>query len=215
MSAREAELLLIRQIRQGDATAWNDLIARYEGRLLAFVEVRLRNRAASEDVVQETLLGFLNSLPNYDTSQPLESYLFSIAAHKLTDHLRREGRRPTLPLSSNRSSDSWQPAASARAASSMARSGERHSWESKALIEALRQQIDRMRERGDWTKLKCLELLLVRGWGNKQAATELNISEQQVANFKSDFLQRLKQLVRQQNLPLEIFPELYELPDAK
>ena len=44
-------------------------------------------------------LGFLNSLPNYDGRRPLESYLFSICAYKLTDHLRREGRRPAVPLS--------------------------------------------------------------------------------------------------------------------
>ena len=48
--------------------------------------------------MQETFIGFLTSLPNFDERRPLEGYLFSIAAHKLTDYLRREGRRPTLPL---------------------------------------------------------------------------------------------------------------------
>lgn len=42
------------------------LTARYEGRLLAFVESRIRNRSTSEDIVQEAFIGFLNSLPNYD-----------------------------------------------------------------------------------------------------------------------------------------------------
>ncbi|MBW3598564.1 MAG: RNA polymerase subunit sigma-70, partial [Planctomycetes bacterium] len=55
--ATEADNLLIARIRQGDSTAWNDLIARYEGRLLAFVESRLGSRAPSEDVVQETFIG--------------------------------------------------------------------------------------------------------------------------------------------------------------
>ena len=87
----QSDSLLIQQIRQGEADAWSELIARFEGRLLAYVDSRLRNRTASEDVVQETFVGFLTSLPNYDSRRPLESYLFSIAAHKLTDHLRREG----------------------------------------------------------------------------------------------------------------------------
>ena len=94
------DMLLVEQIRAGAPDAWNTLIAQYEGRLLSFVDSRLRRRASSEDVVQETFIGFLTSLPNYDTRRPLESYLFSIAAHKLTDYLRREGRRPALPLSS-------------------------------------------------------------------------------------------------------------------
>jgi RNA polymerase sigma-70 factor (ECF subfamily) len=174
------------------------------------VEGRLGRRTAGEDVVQETLLGFLNSLPNYDESRPLESYLFSIAAHKLTDHLRREGRRPALPLSPTNSSDDWQPPARGRAVSSMMRSGERRDLEATALVEAMREQICRMRERGDWMKLKCLELIIVRGWANKDIAMELGITEQQVANYKSDFLGRLRQLVARQNLPDDVFPELRE-----
>ena len=92
--ASDADQLLIERISQGDSQAWEDLIARYEGRLLAFVESRIRNRSTSEDIVQETFIGFLNSLPNYDRRRPLEGYLFSICAYKLTDVLRREGRRP-------------------------------------------------------------------------------------------------------------------------
>src|SRR5688572_831726 len=98
MPVSEADLLLVKRIREGDQGAWRDCIARYEGRLLAFVNSRLRNRTTSEDVVQETFIGFLIGLPNYDERTPLESFLFSIAAHKLTDVLRRLRRRPVLPL---------------------------------------------------------------------------------------------------------------------
>src|SRR3954447_25336686 len=94
----ESERLLIKQIRQGDARAWDTLISRYEGRLLAFVQRRLRDRATSEDVVQETFVGFLNSLPNFDERRELQTYLFTIASHKLTDHLRRSGRHPMKSL---------------------------------------------------------------------------------------------------------------------
>src|SRR5437588_4682348 len=90
----EADRLLILEIRRGDPRAWENLIARYEGRLLAFVERRLHDRAASEDVVQETFIGFLNSLPHFDDRRELQTYLFTIASHKLTDHLRRVGRHP-------------------------------------------------------------------------------------------------------------------------
>src|SRR5947207_12283208 len=95
----DSDRLLVQQIRQGDSRAWEGLIARYEGRLLAFVERRIRDRAASEDVVQETFVGFLNSLPNFDDRRELQTYLFTIASHKLTDHLRRSGRHPLKSLS--------------------------------------------------------------------------------------------------------------------
>src|SRR5438270_2754532 len=95
----ESDRLLIQQIRQGDPRAWDALIARYEGRLLAFVQRRLRDRSSSEDVVQETFVGFLNSLPNFDDRRELQTYLFTIASHKLTDHLRKAGRHPLRPAS--------------------------------------------------------------------------------------------------------------------
>jgi RNA polymerase sigma-70 factor, ECF subfamily len=205
------DALLVDEIRRGKPDAWNRLIAEYEGRLLSFVESRLRRRSSSEDVVQETFIGFLTSLPNYDRRRPLESWLFSIAAHKLTDHLRREGRRPALPLSSTSASDGQRELpGSGRAASSIARSGERRELEEAALAEALREQIDHWRERGDWQKIKCMELLFTRGVPNKEVAECLGVSEQQVANFKFDFLARLRTLVGRSELNEDVFPELYE-----
>ena len=207
----QADSLLIRRIRAGEAQAWSELIARYEGRLLAYVESRLRNRAASEDVVQEAFIGFLTSLPNYDSRRSLESYLFSIAAHKLTDLLRREGRRPTLPLMpGSASGDSWEPSGKARHPSSIARSGERRGLESSALTAAITAQIDHWRRRGQWDKLKSAELLFVRGYPNKEVAARLNLSEQTVANHKFEFIAKLRTAVRKLALSEDVFPELHE-----
>jgi RNA polymerase sigma-70 factor, ECF subfamily len=208
---KESDNLLIDRIRAGESDAWNELIARFEGRLLAFVESRTRHRGVAEDLVQETFIGFLTSLPNYDRRRPLEGYLFSIAAHKLTDYLRREGRRPTLPLVPGSSSGSqWEPAGSQRPASSIARSHERHHLEEDALVAALLEQIEHWRRRNQWERLKCVELLFVRGWSNKQVAERMSISEQTVANYKFECVAKLRTAIRKQGLPEEVFPELYE-----
>ncbi len=211
-ASNQSDNLLVQRVRAGKADAWEELIARFEGRLFAFVEHRVSNRAAAEDVVQETFIGFLTSLPNYDTRRPLEGYLFSIAAHKLTDYLRREGRRPALPLASaaGTSGSRWDPPGPGRAASSICRSGERRALEETALAAAIEEQVVNYRRRGDWQKLSCLELLMVRGWANKDAAARLGISEQQVANFKFEFLAKIRAAVRRQGLPEDVFPELYE-----
>lgn len=208
----EIDRTLIRRIRAGDSDAWNDLISRYEGRLLAFVDSRLSNRSASEDIVQEAFIGFLNSLPNYDGRRPLESYLFSICAYKLTDHLRREGRRPAIPLSTGADSSSgqWQLKGNARPASSIARSVERKRLEEDALAEAIGDMLAKWQKNEDWLKLKCIELLIVKGVPNKEAAAVLNVTEQQVANYKFDFLARLRTLIKRKGLSQEVFPELYE-----
>jgi len=204
-----AEDLLIEQIRAGEDGAWRELIARYEGRLLGYVEQRLHNRAASEDVVQETFIGFLTSLPNYDRKRSLENYLFSIAAHKLTDYLRKLGRRPTLPLSGgDGSGGDWTPAGKERPASAAVRSGERRGLEAAALTAALLTVAQRWREKGEWDKLRCAEMLLVLGKPNKEVAQLLDWSEQTVANQKFDLLERLRVHLQRQQLDPDVFPEL-------
>jgi RNA polymerase sigma-70 factor (ECF subfamily) len=192
MSAAFSEQHLIDQIRAGDSQAWQELIDRFEGRLLAFINSRLRNRAASEDVVQETFMGFLVSLPNYDDRTPLESYLFSIAAHKLTDQMRREGRRPTIPLLLHDEDAGPEPAGKVRPASSMARSRERRVAEHNILGQCLMELIASWRERGEYERLKCIELLFVGGLANKHVAARLGISEQAVANHKHFVVSKLK-----------------------
>jgi len=207
----QSDSLLISRIRRGEAEAWNELIGRFEGRLLAYIESRVQDRATAEDVVQETFIGFLTSLPNYDRHRPLEGYLFSIAAHKLTDFLRRRQRRPTIPLDSQNSGQGgWQGDGKARPASSIVRSGERRGLERSAIAAALAQQIDDWRRRGQWAKLKCAELLFVRGRPNKEVARRLKVSEQTVANHKHEFLAKVRAAVRRQGLPEEVFPELYQ-----
>ena len=209
-----ADQLLIEQIRAGDSDAWQSLIDRYEGRLLAYTRNRIRDAAAAEDIVQEAFVGFLISLPNYDGGRPLESYLFSICAYKLTDHLRRSGRRPTLPMHSaaNSGTDLDLPA-SARVASSIARSVERKRLEEDVIREAIAEQIARWKTTGNWVKLQAIELIMLQGWGNKRVASELDLTEQQVANYKSDFQIRLKSIIKRSELDEGVFPELADTED--
>lgn len=185
---------LVLAVRRGDQSAWRQFIARYEGRLLAFAERRLKQRAEAEDIVQETFLGFLTSLPNYDPRTPLENFLFSIAAYKLTDALRRQGRRPRLPwlASGDQDGDVSEPVGAARRASSMARSREHRVAEENVMAEALKALIQSWTDAGEWERLRCVELLFVRGLPNKAVADHLLISEQAVANHKQSVVSKLK-----------------------
>ena len=194
MPAAEADRLLVARVRSGNEAAWQELIDRYEGRLLAFAESRLGQKQTAEDVVQEALLGFLVSLPNYDDATPLESYLFSITAHKLTDALRRSGRRPTIPLLiPDEDGRSDGPAGRARRASSLARSAEGRQIERTVIAQCLRELVASWKAKGEWERLKCVELLFAGGLANKNAAERLGISQQAVANHKQFVVMKLKE----------------------
>lgn len=206
----QADQLLIQQIRDGEAAAWELFIARFERRLLAYVDSRLSNRSLSEDIVQETFVGFLTSLPNYDEATPVESFLFAIAAHKLTDALRKLGRRPTVPLlpATGEDGSSPEPAGSARRASSMMRSREDRSAEQTVVERCLSGLIDQWLENGEFERLQCVELLFVRGWPNRDAASFLGISERAVANHKYFVVSKLKQAAADAKLKDISLPEL-------
>ncbi len=207
----QSDSVLVRRIQEGHAEAWSELIARYEGRLLAFAESRTHDRSAAEDIVQETFLGFLTSLPNYDRRRSLEGYLFSIAAHKLTDYLRRQHRRPELSLAAAEAEQSdWEPQSPQRPASTIARSRERRKLEEESVATALGELIEHWRTTDQWTKLCCAELLFVRGWANKEVAARLGISEQTVANYKFEFIAKMRGAIRKLGVPEDVFPELYQ-----
>jgi RNA polymerase sigma-70 factor (ECF subfamily) len=188
---------LVQQVRKGDPAAWQALIDEYEGRLSAFVRMRLADRDAVDDVVQETFLGFVRSLPHFDVSRDLESYLFTIAAHKIRDHLRKNGRHPLSflgDLSESRAPS--EPSGRVRGPSSLLASRERIQGEEKRLVESLGAILDEWRAKGDFPRIMCMELLFVAGWGNQQVAKHLGLTEQQVANYKFQLIERLSRSAR-------------------
>lgn len=194
MSSTSADRQLLEGIRQGDEAAWRVCIERYEGRLTAYVRRRLRDAAIAEDIVQETFLGFLRAVPNLEQGRSIEALLFAIAGHKLTDVLRRQGRRPEL-RSADQPEGAFDPIGRARVASSLARSHERRQTEEAVIADCLRGLIVQWKHDGQYERLMCCELLLVGGLPNKRVAERLQISEQAVANHKQFVLSKLKDAI--------------------
>lgn len=208
--ASDADKLLIKQIRKGDERAWEQLIQKYEGRLLAFAIRRLRDRATAEDVVQDTFIGFLNSADNFDENRELQTYLFTIASYKITDQLRRMGRKPvqTGEAAEERMGEKADDAQ--RKASSMARSRERVEMETNALARSMKQMVTGLIDKAEYKRVSALELVFVKGWANKDVAKFLDISEQQVANYRFAAVKKLSEQMKAAGLPADVFPELKE-----
>lgn len=202
MPASESDKQLVSRIRQGEQDAWQECINLFEGRLLAFARSRLSDKSSAEDIVQETFMGFLKALPNYDENTPLESWLFSIAAHKLIDAMRRTGRRPTVPLAlpDSEGSPGREPSGAGRAASSMMRSHEKSHGEAVVVENCLQRLIEDFKKNEAWERLQCVELIFVLGWPNKHVAKRLNITEQAVANHKFFVVAKLKDVAKKAHL---------------
>ena len=90
---------LVVAYREGNVAALPELIGRYEKELFHFLIRFAGNRAFAEDLFQETFLQIHQSAKTFDASKRFKPWLFTIAANKARDHLRREKRRRTAPLS--------------------------------------------------------------------------------------------------------------------
>jgi RNA polymerase sigma-70 factor (ECF subfamily) len=60
--------------------------------LLQYAFVRLRNRAAAEDALQETFLAAIKAFERYDGKTPVRYWLRGILRHKVVDYIRKASR---------------------------------------------------------------------------------------------------------------------------
>ena len=98
MDEEQLKTLMLRGLR-GDAAAYRELLGILVGTLRSFFRHRITLGADEiEDLVQETLLAIHTKRETYDTNQPLTSWLFAIARHKLIDRYRLQANRTMTAL---------------------------------------------------------------------------------------------------------------------
>jgi RNA polymerase sigma-70 factor (ECF subfamily) len=89
---------LLAEYRAGDKNKFAVLVMRYQRELYHFLVRFLGDRAAAEDVFQETFLQVHQSAEQFDPMRRFRPWLFTIAANKARDLIRSHARRPTSPL---------------------------------------------------------------------------------------------------------------------
>ena len=97
--AQPTDEQLFETYRNGDPAALRVLLERHVHDLLAFLTRMVGDRAGAEDVFQDTFLQIHQAAATFDTSRRFRPWLFTIAANKARDFLRRKNRRRTLDLS--------------------------------------------------------------------------------------------------------------------
>jgi RNA polymerase sigma-70 factor, ECF subfamily len=102
---RDAEL--IARLRQGDESAFVELISAHGPALLRVARAHVRTRAVAEEVVQETWLGVLRGLDRFEGRSSLKTWIFRI----LTNIAITRGVREScsLPFSSLAEREAEEP----------------------------------------------------------------------------------------------------------
>jgi RNA polymerase sigma-70 factor (ECF subfamily) len=83
---------LFARFSAGEEDAFRELVNRYKNGLYAFLRNFINQQDLIDDVFQETFIQLFTSRDSFDTSRPLRPWLFTIAANKAKDALRKQQR---------------------------------------------------------------------------------------------------------------------------
>jgi RNA polymerase sigma-70 factor (ECF subfamily) len=89
-TAAEAELLA--RLRAGDEAAFEALVARHYGTMLAVAQTYVKGRATAEEVVQETWLAVIQGLERFEGRASLKTWILAILVNKAKTRGVREAR---------------------------------------------------------------------------------------------------------------------------
>ncbi len=89
---------LLERYRKGEESAFREIVSRYKNSLYAFLRRFISQQDVVEDVFQETFLQLYSSRDSFDVDRPLRPWLFTIAANKAKDALRKIQRQATMSM---------------------------------------------------------------------------------------------------------------------
>jgi RNA polymerase sigma-70 factor (ECF subfamily) len=89
---------LLQRYRKGDEQAFREIVSRYKNSLYAFLRRFVSHEDVVEDVFQETFLQLYISQDSFDANRPLRPWLFTIAANKAKDTLRKMQRQASKSM---------------------------------------------------------------------------------------------------------------------
>ncbi|MCS7033087.1 MAG: sigma-70 family RNA polymerase sigma factor [Phycisphaerae bacterium] len=194
----EADRYLLELIDRGQPEGWSQLVARYQGRLLAFARSRLNRKAEAEDLVQETFVAFLESLGKFDRRLSLETFLFTILRRRIIDALRGRQLKLCYLQETLQGDQTEQEDASSRIASDemtasfYARRDEDARRFSAALADALDALVGRFREAENFRDLQIVEMLFYAQLRNKDVAALMKMDEKAIALIKHRCLNEIR-----------------------
>jgi len=206
-------------LQEREDAEWLRVEREFCGRLLAYAHRRVGDHQASEDIVQETLLGAVRGIDDFDRKFTFEQYLFGICRNRTIDHMRRRKAR-TIQVGED---DDGFPGMEALATqsetpSAIVRGRELGDRAQELLGQILHDWVEETWEQGEFLRLCVIEALFSGGWRNRDTWKRFRLrDETAVAGIKFRALRRLRQLsaVRESGNDLLRFLALAEEGDQR
>src|SRR5438270_588174 len=95
------ESVLVAQAREGDTTAFGELVRRYEGKIFRLAQHITQNREDAEDVLQETFLKAYEHLDQFQGNSKFYTWIVRIAVNQALMKLRRRKTDKSVSIDEN------------------------------------------------------------------------------------------------------------------
>lgn len=95
---QDPDVRLMLKVRDDDAAAFDELMLRYQNRLVTVLEHLVGRRDLAEDLAQEVFLRVYRARKRYVAGAKFSTWLYTIANHAAANALRSMSRRPEVNL---------------------------------------------------------------------------------------------------------------------
>ena len=89
----DPDVRLMLQVRNDSAAAFEELVRRYQSRLLTVLEHLVHGREQAEDLAQDVFLRVFRARKSYVPGAKFSTWLYTIANNVASNHLRSKSRR--------------------------------------------------------------------------------------------------------------------------
>jgi RNA polymerase sigma-70 factor (ECF subfamily) len=96
--ALDPEVRLMLEVRNDNAAAFEELVVRYQARLVTILRHLVGDADQAEDLAQEVFLRVYRSRKTYEPNAKFATWLFTIANHVAANALRTRNRHPEVML---------------------------------------------------------------------------------------------------------------------
>ena len=94
-SERAVDLALVKRVQQGDRSAFDVLVIKYQPKIIKLIMRYVRDPSESLDVAQETFIKAYRAAPSFRGDSAFYTWLYRIAINTAKNYLVAAGRRPT------------------------------------------------------------------------------------------------------------------------
>ncbi|CAN5257413.1 sigma-70 family RNA polymerase sigma factor [soil metagenome] len=96
----ESEVLsdneLVERYLAGEERHFREIVHRYEGRIVNFIQRSIGDRDRAQDLAQETFIRVYRHLKRFDTSKKFSTWIYTIASNLAKNELRNRSRNPLI-----------------------------------------------------------------------------------------------------------------------